>query len=152
MYDSRTHCLQACPVGWDLFDERCYLWVTNQTKSWSDAENFCQNEGGHLVSVTNEGVNDYMLIRVGQRQVWIGANDQRQEGTWEWTDSSTFKFTDWAPGQPGKERSENCAEFYNTNEYQRGWNDLDCEASLNFVCTRNICSGKDVIHNFTNRC
>ena len=71
-----------------------------------------------------------------------GANDKRKEGSWEWTDSSSFQFEDWAPGQPSRQRSENCVELYNTDEHQQGWNDLDCEASLNFVCASAYFSGK----------
>ena len=123
--------------------------MTDQAKSWSEAENFCEIEQGHLASVTSEEVNDYMLRSVGQRKVWIGANDRTKEGSWEWTDSSSFQFEDWSPGQPSKQRSENCVELYNTNEHQQGWNDLDCEAPLNFVCAKTIISGK--IHKLTNK-
>ena len=95
--------------------------MTNHLKNWSDAENFCQTKGGHLVSVTSKEVNDYLLSRVehcGQRRVWIGATDQKSKESWE-----------------------NCPELYNTDEHQQGRNDLDCEASLNFVCSRTLCAG-----------
>ena len=140
--NSLNRCFQGCPPDWDLFKERCYLWVDNHTKTWFDAENFCQTQGGHLVSIETKEVNEYLLRQVGVLEVWIGATDWNKEGTWEWSDSSPFIFTDWAPGQPTRQRIENCAQLYNTDQYQQGWNDLHCGSLLNFVCSTSLCPGK----------
>ena len=147
--NSLNRCFQGCPPDWDLFKERCYLWVDNQTKTWFDAEDFCQTQGGHLVSIETKEVNEYLLRQVGVLEVWIGATDWNKEGTWEWSDSSPFIFTDWAPGQPTGQRIENCAQLYNTDQYQQGWNDLHCGSLLNFVCSTSICPGIRMNHHVT---
>ena len=134
-------CTPVCPDGWEEFVGRCFLWVRNNKTSWDAAENFCQNEGGHLASVTSKEVQDFILDRVGQSPVWIGATDRRREGSWEWSDCSPFNFTGWAPGEPSERNTENCAELYRAERYLKGWNDLDCNTSLDFVCSRTICSG-----------
>ena len=142
--NSTNDCLPSCPVGWEPFDGRCYFWVTNQVKNWSDAENFCQTKGGHLVSVTRKEINDYLMSRLGhcgQHRVWIGATYQKKEGSWEWPDSSSPVKEDWTPVRPSLQNTENCAELYNIDEQQQGQNDFDCEASLNFVCSKTLCEG-----------
>ena len=115
--------------------------MRNNKTSWDAAENFCRSEGGHLASVKSKEVHEYMLERVGQSLMWIGATDKKREGSWEWTDCSPFNFIGWAYGEPSKKTTENCMELYRAEKHLQGWNDLDCNTSLNFVCARTICSG-----------
>ena len=138
-----TSCLAECPQGWEVFENRCYLWVTNETRNGLSAERFCRKsgEGGHLASVTSKEVHEYMLDRVGEtetKKVWIGATDAESEGVWKWEDGSPFNFQGWVH-QPDGRTNENCAELYNTyeNSYNhKGWNDLDCHSNMNFVCAK----------------
>ena len=84
-----------------------------------------------------------MLDQVGQNPVWIGATDRKREGFWEWTDCSPFNFTGWALGEPSQVllENKNCAELYRSEKHHKGWSDLDCNTSLDFVCARTVCSG-----------
>ena len=100
------------------------------------------NKGGHLASVTSKEDQSYMFERVSQNPVWIGATDKKREGFWEWTDCSPFNFTGWVTGEPSEGNKENCLELYRTDRHHKGWNDLQCDISLNFVCSINICQGR----------
>ena len=135
-------CTTTCPDGWEEFEGKCFLWVRNNKTSWDAAEKFCQNQGGHLVSVTSKGVQDYMLDRVGRNPVWIGATDRKREGSWEWSDCSHFNFTGWATGEPSRKGTENCLQLHRAEKHQQGWNDLQCDKLLDFVCSINICPGR----------
>uniref|UniRef100_A0A8C3SM22 C-type lectin domain-containing protein n=1 Tax=Chelydra serpentina TaxID=8475 RepID=A0A8C3SM22_CHESE len=42
-----------CPPGWQHFEKNCYFFSTS-TKSWLDAQQFCTNEGSHLVIVNTK--------------------------------------------------------------------------------------------------
>lgn len=44
--------------------------------------------------------------------VWIGATDEAVEGTFEWTDGSTWDFTNWASGQPDDALTGKCTLRY----------------------------------------
>ena len=69
-------CVEACEEGWDArHGNHCYLWSNNQP-TWIAAENFCQEQGGHL------------------------ASDMEKEGVWIWTDCTPWEFTFWGPGKP----------------------------------------------------
>ena len=126
-----------------MFENRCYLWVTNERRNGLSAERFCRKsgEGGHLASVTSKEVHEYMLDRVEEtetKKVWIGLTDAESEGVWKWEDGSPFNFQGWVY-QPDGQTNENCAELYNTyeNSYNyKGWNDLNCHSIMNFVCAK----------------
>ena len=83
-----------------------------------------------------------MLDRVGKSPAWIGATDQKKEGSWEWTDCRPFNFTGWVTGEPAVKATANCVELYKADKDYKGWNGLDCSKSLDFVCTKTVCSGK----------
>ena len=140
--DCDIGCVSACPTGWQKFDRKCYLWVTDEKRNWTAAENFCQSKESHLASVTSKEIDKFLLgeVRMKEVKVWIGATDQKEEGVWEWSDCSPFHFKDWV-AEPDGERKDNCAVLYNTNEHAKGWNDLECHVLLNFVCGTPLCSG-----------
>jgi hypothetical protein len=65
---------------------RCYLMQNNryipESKSWSEAENFCVSEGGHLVSI-NSDAEQAMLIRwIMNRKHKITATLYRYSTIW----------------------------------------------------------------------
>ena len=115
--------------------------MTDEKKNWTEAENFCKSEEGHLASVTGQDTHKFILEEVRKRKitVWIGATDQESEGTWKWSDFSPFDFSGWIY-KPEKDKKVNCAELYNVADGQ-GWNDSECEMPLNFICAKAKCSG-----------
>ena len=118
------------------------MWVTRWQIKWNEAELACQRKEGHLASVTSKKVFDHMLYRAGNNRVWIGGKDKWRNGTWTWIDGSPFDFTGgWASGKPSLDSREFCVELYNADATDHGWNDVDCDSSRSYVCTRAICSG-----------
>ena len=57
-------------------------------KSWPDAEDECQKEGGHLALVSSEEVNEELTRISGREYVWLGG--RRESGKWSWSDNSTW--------------------------------------------------------------
>ena len=107
-------------------------------KTWNEAEVFCQQENGHLASVTSSAVNQYVTDGMNSRgfsNTWIGGNDIDEEETWKWTDNSPFGFTFWPSWEPNGGRSENCIHYkLRTNQIM--WNDVTCSTSFTFVCSK----------------
>ena len=115
--------------------------MTDEKKNWTEAEEFCKSEEGHLASVTSQEVHKFILEEVGKRKikVWIGATDQESEGTWKWSDYSPFDLEGLIE-EPSADRKLNCVQLYITSEGQ-GWNDLECDSTLNFICAKEKCLG-----------
>ena len=160
----------ACPSGWERMEDQCYLWPgsTNSTgsksstrKSWAHAELFCKDQDGHLASVTNQRIHDYMKTKVNADDFdaffWVGGADREQEGNWSWTDGSAWQFTRWATWprkQPDDWEGEDCL-FIHDRGQENGWNDQECSDELRFVCSRPICpDAEDMVSSqmLVNRC
>ena len=65
--------------------------------------------------------------------MWIGAHDTSTEGHFQWTDGTTYNYTNWSPNQPDNWQSlEDCGRI--RSDYGNKWNDSGCGKSGYFVC------------------
>ncbi|XP_034020975.1 ladderlectin-like [Thalassophryne amazonica] len=103
---------RRCPVGWTYFNRRCFRYVSD-AMSWTDAKEHCQDINANLASVHN--YPEYEALQkvikgVAERNhvAWIGGNDMRKEGKWEWVDGSRFSYTFWCPDEPNNLENEDC--------------------------------------------
>ena len=82
-----------------------------EKKTWSDAEAHCQKVGGHLASVLSQEEQEEVTAAAGGKTVWIGGNNQDQEGRWRWTDGSHWNYTQWDEENGNTRDSSNCVWF-----------------------------------------
>ncbi|XP_039674645.1 galactose-specific lectin nattectin-like [Perca fluviatilis] len=129
----------CCPNGWTPFGSRCFAFYI-QTKTWIDAETFCQTAGGTLASIRSAEehafIKDFIFQVTGtHRASWIGGFDAVKEGWWMWTDGSKFNYKSWNAGEPNSGGVENCL----TMNWGVNWNDWVCTNQAAFVCSKNLC-------------
>ncbi len=67
-------------------------------KSWDDAKAYCEKIGGHLVTITAEGEEEFVNTLVNSSKAWIGGY---KESTWKWVTSEAWNYTDWNTNEPG---------------------------------------------------
>jgi len=144
---SNDTCVKSCEQDWEKNGEHCYLWSTDK-KTWTDAEDFCRKEGGHLASVHSNATFDFLwegINRTGLPTAWLGGNDLEVEGTWKWVDCSPWNLTFWARGEPNNGVGEDCLHlvFNLTTQahLNHKWNDVSNGYKQGFVCSKSICSG-----------
>jgi len=144
---SNDTCVKSCEQDWEKNGEHCYLWSTDK-KTWTDAEDFCRKEGGHLASVHSNATFNFLLEginRTGLPTAWLGGNDLEVEGTWKWVDCSPWNLTFWARREPnnfgGPEDCLVLAFRHISPHLNHKWNDGKCGSKLGFVCSKSICSG-----------
>jgi gliding motility-associated-like protein len=123
----------------------CSMYFLNeQSMSGSQAQTFAQTLGANLVSIQSQGENDCIvssLVNLGLNSIndviWIGFNDEAQEGTFGWYDQSTVSFTNWNTGEPNDAGgNEDCTQIYPDGF----WNDLPCNSSnARSVIEVNLC-------------
>jgi len=146
---SEDNCVEACEENWEKNGDHCYLW-NNDAKNWTAAEDFCQQAGGHLASVSSNSTNDYIWEgknRRGLDRVWLGGSDIKEEGVWNWIDCTPWEYTFWQSGEPNnavvEDRPvENCLEI--GRYHDKKWNDAPCGHGKGFVCSKKICPGPEV--------
>lgn len=103
--------------------------------SFGAAISRCESLNGTLAKVDSPAVESMVgdMVAPGE-EVYLGANDQNQPGTFRWLDGSPLSFTAWLPSQPDKVGIEHCLALQNTG--QIGWEDVGCGVTLDYLCAR----------------
>lgn len=125
-------------VSTKIFNNKKYT-VFNSGYNWEEAKNWCEENGGHLATVTSQKEWDNvktLLADFNYTYCWLGA--ESTSGEWKWVTGEKFSYSDWYAGEP------NCA---NNNEFFLGtfgttflegklWNDYDLNSDGvgGFVC------------------
>ncbi|CAI9740951.1 Hypothetical predicted protein [Octopus vulgaris] len=87
------------------FKEKCYTFHYRELY-WNDALSWCRGQGGTLVEIRNEQIQNFImqsLHQLGWRRngVWIGAHDRIHESYWEWASGGQLTWNNWAGDQHG---------------------------------------------------
>ncbi|XP_075907509.1 snaclec coagulation factor IX-binding protein subunit A-like [Nelusetta ayraudi] len=121
-----------CPTGWFTYNFRCYKFSTT-AMTWFKAEEYCNSQGGHLASVSDPGVYNFlqqMTQSAGQSMAWLGGF--YLQGSWLWIDRSGFYYTNWY-SLSSSYTSYSC--IYLRSSY--GWGNLQCTSAYRFICSKN---------------
>ena len=89
-----------------------------------------------IVCMTEQRKINKLIAKYRNIAFWIGANDIKKEGRFEWSDGSPFYLTAWwvrEPNNKGSRGQEDCVHL-KTSRYRRTWNDLSCSFKLPFIC------------------
>ena len=102
--------------------------------SWAESRSYCQKLNGDLVQ--SYEINKIPKIGDGETRFWIGINDNKKEGVYEWVDGLPYIFNNWDQGEPNNyddpKNTENCVEF---KKGDGRWNDVICDSKRPSVCT-----------------
>lgn len=103
-------------------------------KDWLSAEADCVTQGGHLISVHDVALQDWLAATAFgiSDNWWIGFNDIAIEGLFEWSDGTPVDFEQWNPGEPNNAGEEDCVHLPAWNAGY--WNDLACETTSSYIC------------------
>ena len=83
-----------------------YYYIFDDALTWKEAKSACETRGGHLVTITNEEENDFIIDLIkghdvqGKYHFWAGGTDEGHEGTWTWITGEQWQYTCWEPDQP----------------------------------------------------
>ena len=134
----------ACEDGWsgDTSSTLCYQYVSS-SELWEDAQDYCQNLGGELASVTSSDINDF-LTTLTEDPAWVGG--YKNDGNWNWSDGSTFNYTNWGTSgstqQPDNSGGVQDKIQINWRSSEIGigyWDDLETDhyaTGLPFICQK----------------
>ena len=101
--------------------------------SWVDAKAYCEDLGGHLVTITSQAEQSFIYENFIKKygSAMIGLSDVANEGDWEWVTGEVFNYSNWDPGEPNNEGNED----YVLMRSDGTWNDghLEREKWI-FIC------------------
>lgn len=125
-----------------------FIFVKEPKLNWPAAEANCAARGGHLASIHSPAENKVVQELCEPAETWIGFNDLREEGTWEWNDGSAATFelfedgkAPWNPGEPNghnttSEPTDGAYMYTITNQWvmSGSWDDDDITKLRSYVC------------------
>ncbi|KAM4636296.1 mannose-binding protein C-like isoform 2-T2 [Discoglossus pictus] len=117
------------------FGNKMYILSWRQG-NFATAQALCKKYGGTMPIPLNNEENAaiYSVIRIAKsmtrKDVFLGINDIKQEEVFVDDDGKKITYTNWANGEPGGKRAENCIQL-NTDGT---WADYTCETINQVVC------------------
>lgn len=112
------------------FNGHNYLYVSTGM-SWTDANTYCNNLLGHLVTITSAAENTFVLNLNTANTKWIGLNDTVTEGTFAWVNGDPLSYTNWSSSEPNNSGGN---EDYGQQYTSGAWNDASGTEILPCVC------------------
>ncbi|KFM77499.1 Macrophage mannose receptor 1, partial [Stegodyphus mimosarum] len=134
-YNRGLDCLY--PEGWLKMEGYCFK-IFHGNLSWIEAENFCQRDGAHLVSVTDSSVQaavSYMSTEVNT-SFWIGLKYEESTRKISWLNGWPITTTNWDINEPTNLSENSC--FASSQEGL--WNTVPCSETMPYICQ--ITTGK----------
>uniref|UniRef100_A0A8C0ZL41 Lymphocyte antigen 75 n=1 Tax=Cyanistes caeruleus TaxID=156563 RepID=A0A8C0ZL41_CYACU len=147
-----------CPPGWHNGSGlACYKFFHSErvlrTRTWEEAERFCEALGGHLPSFSHseeiKALHSILRKMISNdRWVWIGMNKRSPDslGTWQWSDNKPFSVSTYMQTSQFSRRSFWRFYFHEGRDLEFYFRPFDCEAKLEWVCQ--ITKGKLQLHQF----
>jgi thiol-disulfide isomerase/thioredoxin len=81
--------------------------------TWHEAKKYCEQLGGHLATATTAEENAFIYSQFGRDHVcWLGATDEKEEGTWAWITDEPWDYENWYAGEPSNNHTDGGAENY----------------------------------------
>ncbi|MBO4779349.1 MAG: hypothetical protein J5497_01800, partial [Selenomonadaceae bacterium] len=119
--------------------------IYSKNVEWSGAKFYCEELGGHLVTITDSGeqtaIQNFIAQHGEGESFWTGGTDEDTEGTWKWVTGEKFGYTNWASNQPDNAENhehylEICkAEAIGNDDWSNGvWNDRESWSGKGFIC------------------
>ncbi|MGI8605283.1 MAG: lectin-like protein [Verrucomicrobiales bacterium] len=104
--------------------------------SWTLSRDEALALGGNLATINDVPEQNWIFSTFGSfagenRSLWIGLNDEAQEGTFVWASGEPVVFTNWLPGQPDDNAQSGGEDYAHIIKTGNGfgvtpgaWNDL----------------------------
>ena len=98
-------------------------YATTPQMNWNQAQSYARSIGANLATIRSQTEVQWIDTTFKSANFWIGFNDKKEEGKWEWVSGDTSTFTYWGGGQPDNWATiEDVAEVWANSQR---WNDAD---------------------------
>lgn len=107
-----------------------YYYVFDISKNWTEAKDYCESIGGHLVTITTSDEQKFLtnkMLKVGFKNCyWLGG--YKENNDFKWITGEDFTYSNWKSGEPNNQSSkEDYLEIFRGtyNDISVGqWNDI----------------------------
>ena len=110
---------------------------------WSEAKKACEEQGGHLVTITDEAEQEFIVELIEEEgtmyHYWLGATDEKQEEKWEWVTGEAWGYNNWCNGQPNNTAYVDTEHGQDYLEMQMTHGDQDTDTYTEYGTWTDIC-------------
>ncbi|MEM1322126.1 MAG: lectin-like protein [Bacteroidota bacterium] len=82
------------------FNNSKYYCSPSNDLTWHEARNLATSKGGFLATINDAAENAFVAARILNHDVWIGYNDEANEGHFVWDNGEDPGYTNWRSGEP----------------------------------------------------
>ena len=110
----------------------------NKKMTWNQAYKFCEKKGGHLVTVTSQEENDFIvgLANLSSGNVWTGGKTFDSSKTGIWITGEPFEYTNWM-NSTGSETKDSIAMRFSYSAFSSStpkWAAYASNTQAYFIC------------------
>ena len=112
--------------------------VIDDSMTWTDAKEYCEELGGHLLTITSDEENNYFIDSLFSQSskslCWLGGYYDATKYKWKWVTDEEFNYSNWDRCMPdrnqnGQEYEDYLMTYKNSNPGVSGsqkfkWNDM----------------------------
>jgi len=94
-FSIKVKAFTACPSQVEgfsklgTFNGHTYF-LSEKNRTWEDAQNFSEEHGGYLATMTTTEENDFLKGKLGNHMVFIGLSDKDNEGQLQWANGESL--------------------------------------------------------------
>ncbi len=141
---STTAVPSPCPDQWLFLEDSCY-YVSDNTRRFLQAQDFCRNEGAELISVNTEAEQRLVMeeaVNVYSEKVWLGLRNW-----WLWGDTSLLDYDAWGTDRPG--HYGRCVRAQSDFTGNITWYDDSCDVTHGYICEAPLSEAESCLPNRT---
>lgn len=123
-------------IAYTLLNNEYCVYYSTGTANWYNARDYCAEDTGWLVSITDASKNALVFAGVTSSS-WIGANNialgfgSPPNYNYVWDHGDTFSYSNWAPGQP---TNVGVSAIFIPTGASGKWYDASPTTTLNYIC------------------
>ncbi|MBL1208464.1 C-type lectin domain-containing protein [Geminocystis sp. GBBB08] len=102
-----------------------HQYVLTPEMSWQDAQNLAKKMGGNLVTINDEKENQWLVdtfVKSDTNFLWIGLNDQENEGEFIWVSGEKSDYYNWAKDEPNDNPKQGGEDYGVLNGFANPFN------------------------------
>ncbi|KAF6023191.1 hypothetical protein EB796_018500 [Bugula neritina] len=127
-----------CEYDHFQYKGHCYKMVSDNEKSWSDAQKACREDGAKLVSISDSQEQAFLNAHTSVIY-WIGLRSSGHSSVWKWEDfGEPVNYRNFMRSSTHRaDQSRNCALMMGTPGRNKGqWSAGVCDAKFGYICEK----------------
>ncbi|XP_070551253.1 uncharacterized protein [Ptychodera flava] len=113
-----------------------YLLNDDSGLTWEQANRYCMDRQGRLVTVSDDKTRDYLAGWIPRKSseelFYLGMEYDDRNDKWQYYNRTEARYFNWAEGEPSPTGDKKCAVISSSNDYK--WLAHSCDVGPGYIC------------------